>query len=204
MLALHENALLAALKSHRHATKVRMVDSLPKLIGEKLLGRYVVDAPAFYVVPGRIVVTDDTARMEFIVAGIVRNVAGQAQARKGDGIDLGCDHLFRIAIKAINRQDLGECSWSLASAEMVDDEVFVQAGISGIEMKFVSSAIDLDADYDESEIDELNDFLKLHGDIDSPADAGAVEYASWLAEPADYTNTHPDLQMDVQLPGATA
>jgi hypothetical protein len=204
MLALHENALLAALKGHRHAAKVRMVDSLPKVIGDKLLSRYVVDAPALYVVPGRIVVTDDQARMEFIVAGIVKNVGGQAQARKGDGIDLGCDHLLRIGIKALNRQTLGLCSWSLATAEMVDDDVFLQAGISGIEMKFVSSAVDLEADYDESEIDELDDFLKLHADIDSPADAGALEYASWLTEPPNYTNTHPDLQMDVQLPGASA
>lgn len=204
MLALHENALLAALKGHRTASKVKTVESLPKLIGDKLLARYTVEAPALYVVPGRITVGDDQARLEFIVAGIVRNVAGQAQARKGDGIDLGCDHLLRTAIKAINRQTLGVCSWSLASAEMVDDDVFLSAGISAIEMKFSSSAINLEADYTEHEIAELENFLLLHADIDSPADAGAIEYASWLAEPPVYTNTQPDLQMDVQLPGATA
>lgn len=204
MLALHENALLAALKGHRTANKVRTVDSLPKVVGDKLLARYQVEAPALYVVPGRIVVSDDEARMEFTVAGIVRNVAGQAQARKGDGIDLGCDHLLRIAIKALNRQRLGDCSWKLASAEMADDDVFLAAGISAIEMKFVSTAIDLDADYTESELDQLDNFTKLHADIDIPADAGEIEYASWLANPPNYTNTQPDLQMDVSLPGATA
>lgn len=204
MLALHENALLAALKGHRTATKVKTVESLPKAMGDKLLARYQVEAPALYVVPGRITVKDDQAHLEFTVAGIVRNVAGQAQARKGDGIDLGCDHLLRIAIKAINRKTLGVCSWSLASAEMADDDVFLAAGISAIEMKFSSSAIDLEADYTEQEIAELEDFLLLHADIDSPADAGAIEYASWLTEPPNYTNTQPDLQMDVSLPGATA
>ncbi|MDP3165122.1 MAG: hypothetical protein Q8N06_06665 [Hydrogenophaga sp.] len=204
MLALHENALLAALKGHRTATKIKTVESLPKAMGDKLLARYQVEAPALYVVPGRITVKDDQAYLEFTVAGIVRNVAGQAQARKGDGIDLGCDHLLRIAIKAINRKTLGVCSWSLASAEMADDDAFLTAGISAIEMKFSSSAIDLEADYTEQEIAELEDFLLLHADIDSPADAGAIEYASWLAEPPDYTNTQPDLQMDVSLPGATA
>lgn len=204
MLALHENALLAALKGHRSATKVRTVASLPKLISEKLLHQYVADAPALYVVPGRITVVDDMARMEFTVAGIVRNVAGQDQARKGDGIDIGCDHLLAITIRALNRQHLGDCSWALVSAEMADDDLFLQAGISAIEMKLSSSWIDLPADYGEAQLSELADFNHFHADIDSPADAGAIEYASWLAEPADYSNSKPDLQMDLQLPGASA
>jgi hypothetical protein len=203
MLAVHENALLAALKGHRHAVKVKTVESLPTVVGKELLARYQVEAPALYVVPGRITVTDDQARMEFTVPGIVRNVAGHAQARKGDGVDIGCDHLMSIAIRAINRKTLGLCSWSLVSAEMADDDVFLAGGISAIEMKFRSSPIELPADYGEEDLDELDDFTDLHADIDSPADAGAIEYASWLAEPPDYTNTQPDLQMDVSLPGAT-
>jgi hypothetical protein len=205
MLALHENALVAALANHRDIKpKVRTISSLPRLFGEKLLQQYVTDAPALYVVPGRIIMKDDDATLEFTVAGVVRNAAGHAQGRKGDGIDIGCDHLLTLAIRAINRQQLGQCSWSAVSAEMADDEVFEKSGISAIEIKFVSSAVALDADFGEEQFAELDDFLLLHADIDSPADAGELEYQSWLQEPPVYPTAHPDLTMDVQLPGASA
>lgn len=205
MLGLHENALLGALRSHRLiVSKVRTVESLPRTFGEKLIAQYQVDAPALYVVPGRIAVNDDVAVLEFIVAGVISNAAGHEQGRKGDGIDIGCDHLLQLATKAINRQTLGRASWSLTSAEMADDEVFEHSGLQAIEMKFTSSPIELEADYAEGEMAELADFNRFHGDIDSPADAGAVEYASWLQEPPDFSNSRPDAQMDVLLPGASA
>lgn len=211
MLAAAENALLAALKGHRDVRRlVRAVETLPKLMGEKLLARYYADAPALYLVPGRFTVQDDAATMRFTVAGVVRNVAGQTQARKGDGIDLGCDHLAILAIRALNRQRVGECSWSLVSGQMADDEIFDAAGIAAIELEFQGTPIELPYDYGEEELgalpegSQIGDFTHFHADIDSPADAGAIEYASWLAEPPDYTNTQPDLQMDVSLPGATA
>ncbi|MDO8776607.1 MAG: DUF1834 family protein [Burkholderiaceae bacterium] len=205
MLAFHENALIAALANHRDIKpKVRTVESLPRLFGEKLLQRYVADAPALYVVPGRITMKDDEATLEFTVAGVVRNVAGHAQARKGDGVDIGCDHLLVLALRAINAQCLGKCSWSATSAEMADDEVFEKAGISAVEIKFISSRVALDADFGEAQLAELADFTHFHADIDSPADAGEIEYASWLQEPPTYPNGQPDLRMDVSLPGATA
>ena len=204
MLALHENALIAALANHRDIKpKVRSVGSLPRLFGEKLLQRYVADAPALYVVPGRIVMRDDEATLEFTVAGVVRNVAGHDKARKGDGIDIGCDHLLTMAIRAIHAHRLGECSWSAVSAEMADDELFDTAGISAVEIKFVSTALALDADFGEAQLDELDDFTHFHGDIDIPPTAGDIEYESWLQEPPTYPNGPPDLQMDVSLPGAS-
>lgn len=205
MLALHENALIAALADHRDVKgKVRTVDSLPKLMGDKLLQRYVADVPAFYVVPGRFTVKDDEATLEFTVAGVVRNVAGQAQARKGDGIDLGCDHLLTMAIRALNNKTLGMCHWSVTSGEMVDEEIFEQAGIAAVEIKLTSSPVQLDHDYGEAQLQQLNDYTHFHADMDVPADAGAVEYDSWLADPPNYTTSRPDLQLDIQLPGASA
>jgi phage gp37-like protein len=177
MLALHENALVAALADHRDIkNKVKTVGSLPNVLSDKLLARYVADAPALYVVPGRITVKDDDATLEFTVAGIVRNVAGQAQARKGDGIDIGCDHLLTLAIRAINRQRLGDCSWSLATAEMADDDLFLQAGIAVIEMKFVSTPVELDADFGADQMSELDDFETFHADLD-PAIGATLEVA---------------------------
>lgn len=170
MLSLHENALVEALKNHRDIKRVvRTVDSLPNVLSDKLLARYVADAPALYVVPGRINVKDDDATLEFTVVGIVRNVAGQAQARKGDGKDIGCDHLLTLAMRAINQQRHGNCRWALATAEMADDDLFLTAGIAAVEMKFTSSPIQLDADFSADQMSELDDFKTFHADIDRAA-----------------------------------
>jgi hypothetical protein len=204
MLALHENALITALQTHRDVMRLlRTMESLPKLTGKELLQKYLVDAPALYVVPGRFSVKDDDVTLEFTVAGVIRNVAGQAQARKGDGIDIGCDHLMILATRALHNQHLGQCSWSLVSGEMVDDEVFEQAGISAIELKFVGTPIPLPEDYGEEQIHELADFTRFHADIDLPPTAGAIEYASWMQTPPDFSTSRPDAQLDIQLPGAS-
>jgi hypothetical protein len=216
MLALHENALLAALGNHRDIKgRVRTIASLPRLFGDKLLQRYVVDAPALYVVPGRITMKDDEATLEFTVAGVVRNVAGQDQARKGDGIDLGCDHLLVLAIRALNAQRLGNCSWSATTAEMADDELFDKAGISAIEIKFSSSPVALDSDFGEAQLSELTgsgsdddsggalgSFNTLHADFDIAPQAGTDTHDKWLSTPPDFSSGQPDMTLDVDLTGA--
>lgn len=210
MLAASENALLARLREHRDIKPhIATIESLPKLTTEDQLKRYFNDAPAFYVVPGKFFVQDDAASMRFTVAGVIRNVAGHEQARKGDGIDIGCDHLIILAIRALHGQRIGDCTWNVTEGEMVDDEVFDAAGIAAVELTLVGTPIELSADYGEEELanlpenSQVGNFTHFHADIDSPANAGELEYLSWLAEPPVY-NTQPDLQMDVQLPGANA
>lgn len=204
MLAAAENALLERLRSHRDVKRlVRTIGTLPKLIGPKLLTRYHADAPALYVVPGRFVAKDNQAVMHFTIAGVVRNVAGQEQARKGDGIDLGCDHLAILAIRALNDSFLGGCSWSVTGGEMADDDLFDTAGIAAIEITLESTPIALDADYGEEQIAELPDFEHLHADLDLPPHVGTDEHAKWLTTPPDLSTSRPDAGLDVQLPGAS-
>lgn len=203
MLAAAENALIAGLKAHRlvQALHLRAVDSLPKLAVDKLLARYAADAPALYVVAGRLQGAGDDFTMIFTVAGVVRNVAGNDRARKGDGIDIGCDHLLIATTRAVHGHVLGGVNWNLAAAEMVDDDLFDQAGLAAIEMTFESSRLQAPDDW---ELGELDDFLHFHADIDMQpfATAGAIEYASWLATPPDYTTDRPDADLDVTLQGA--
>jgi hypothetical protein len=204
MLVAAENALVAALKAHRivQALKLRTVDSLPKLPADKLLARYVADAPALYVISGTLKGEGDDFTMTFKVAGVVRNVAGNLQARKGDGIDIGCDHLLIAATRAVHGHKVGLCSWNLTAAEMVDDDIFDQAGLAAIEMTFESSRLQAPDDW---ELGELDNFLHFHADIDMAphAAAGATEYASWLATPPDFTTDRPDADLDATLEGAT-
>lgn len=204
MLAAAENALIARLQAHRDVKRlVRTVGTLPKLTSEQLLKRYHADAPALYIVPGRFTVRDNLASMRFTVAGVVRNVAGQEQARKGDGIDIGCDHLVILAIRALNDQMVGDCSWSVTGGEMVDEEIFDAAGVAAVEITLESTAVELAYDYGTAQLAELPDFKRLHADIDLPPKSGTTEYAKWLANPANFETSRPDADLDVQLPGAT-
>lgn len=212
MLAHAENVLIARLKDHRDIKRlVRTIGTLPKVPTEKLLQRYYADAPALYIVPGRFVVKDSLATMIFTVAGVVRNVAGHEQARKGDGIDIGCDHLVTLAIRALNGQFMGDCTWSVTGGEMADDEVFDAAGIAAVEITLESTPVELDYNYGEAQIanlpplpdSELADFKHFYADIDLPPHAGAPAHTDWLAEPPVYTHGQPDATLDVQLPGAS-
>jgi hypothetical protein len=204
MLAAAENALIARLQGHRDVQRlVRTVSTLPKLTSEQLLRRYHADAPALYIVPGRFTVKDSLATMRFTVAGVVRNVAGQEQARKGDGIDIGCDHLVILAIRALNEQFIGDCSWSVTGGEMADDELFDSAGIAAVEITLESTPVELAFDYGEAQLAELPDFTRLHADIDLPPQVSAAEHAKWLANPTDFLTSQPDAELDVQLPGAS-
>jgi hypothetical protein len=76
------------------------------------------------VLPGSCAGNGDDAIMTFTIAGVVRNVAGNAQARKGDGIDIGCDHLLLAACARCTATRSASAAGSLVSAEMVDDEIF--------------------------------------------------------------------------------
>ena len=200
MLAAAENALIARLAGHRDIKRlVRTVATLPKLTSEALLKRYALDAPALYVIPGRFVVKDNLATLRFTVAGVVRNVAGQAQARKGDGIDLGCDHLVALAIRALNDQVVGDCSWLVTAGEMVDDDIFDSAGVAAVEITLESTPVALDFDYGEAQLAELDDFNALHADMDLSPQASDAEHDKWLATPPDLSSSQPDLTLDLQL-----
>ena len=203
MLVAAENALVAGIKAHRlvDQLKLRTVASLPRLPVDKLLVRYATDAPAMYVLPGRLKGDGDDAMMTFTVAGVVKNVAGNEQARKGDGIDIGCDHLLLLAIRSVHAHKLGDCTWTLASAEMVDDDLFDASGLAAIEMTFESSRIELLNDWTLAELPD--DFLHFHADVDLDPFAGETEYQSWLQVPPDYTHSRPDAGIDATLQGAS-
>ena len=202
MLAEAENALIDALKNHRDIRRlVRTVGSLPQALDAELLRQYTVDAPALYVIPGVMQVDDGIATLRFTVAGVVRNVGGQEQARKGDGIDLGTSHMLTLVVRALHCHCIAGCDWTMQRAELVDEVVFAQAGIAAIEMYFVSSPIELDSDFGAAQLDELDDLLHVHADLDLPPGAGTAAHQQWLATPPNYTSAAPDAQLDITLPG---
>ncbi|WP_304308069.1 phage protein Gp37 [Pseudacidovorax intermedius] len=201
MLGRNEDALIAKLKAHPQVARlVRTVGALPKMVDDKLLSKYAVDAPALYVAPGTFSVRDDVLVLAFEVACVVKNVASNAAARKGDAKDVGCDQLMTFAVRALHGQRIGDASWALTQGEMVDDSVFDAAGLTVMSLRFESTAIALDTAIDPAELD---DFEHFHADFDIPPHESAAERDKWLQEPPNYTQSAPDAQMDVQLPGPT-
>lgn len=202
MLGRNETALIEALRTHRDCERlVRTIDSLPAVPSEELLGRYVVDAPALYVVPGTFTVRDGVLYPTFTIAAVASNVAGQAQARNGDGVDIGVDQLMVLAVRAVNEHRIGDCTWLLQRGGLVDDELFSASGLTAMELVFEGSACALPSDWSA---EELEDFLRFHADIDIEPHAGETEHRKWLQEPPDFSSSRPDADLDVQLPGASS
>lgn len=201
MLARQENALIAALAEHRDIKpRVRTVGSLPQVPDDELLSKYSLEAPALYVVPGAFKVSDGVLYPSFTVAAVASNVAGQAQGRKGDGIDLGVDQLMVLAMRAIHDHRIADCTWQCTRGELVDDALFFASGLTAMEVVFEGTGIQMPADWSAN---ELADFLHFHAEIDVPPHESGTEHQKWLQEPPDFSSSRPDADLDVQLPGAS-
>jgi hypothetical protein len=206
MLALHENALIAALKARPGLQNtLREVGAIPNVPSEKLLAQYSIDAPAMYLAAPLLVVDNDMATMRFTLVIMVHNVGSRDQARKGNSQELGIDQYFTLACRTLNGKKIGEATWYVKRAEFADDELFVKQGLTVMEVALESSAQELPYEVDENTTDlQLDDFTKLHADIDIAPHALATEYGKWLQVPPDYTQSRPDAQADIQLAGGSA
>jgi hypothetical protein len=206
MLALHENALIAALKARPGLQNtLREVGAIPNVPSEKLLAQYSTDAPAIYVAAPLLVVDNDMATMRFTLVIMVHNVGSRAQARKGNSQELGIDQYFTLACRTINGKKIGEATWYVKRAEFADDELFVQHGLTVMEVALESSAQELPYEVDENTTDlQLDDFKHLHADIDIAPHAMSGDYGKWLEQPPNYSTDAPDAQADIQLTGGSA
>lgn len=206
MLALHEDALIAALKARPGLKNaLRFVGAIPDVPTNKLLANYATNAPAVYVAAPRLVVNDDTAALRFTLVVMVKNVADRDQARKGSQVDLGIDQLFTLVCRTVNGKQVGDTSWKVTSAEYADDELFVQHGLTVLEVAIESGAVELPYEVDDQTGDmELDDLKGVHMDIDIAPHAISTEYGKWLQEPPDHSTDQPDAQAVIQLPGGSA
>lgn len=205
MLALHENALIAALKARPGLQNaLRQVGAIPNVPTEKLLAQYAADAPAVYLAAPLLVVENDNCVLRFTLVIMVHNVGSRDQARKGNVKELGIDQLFTLVCRTINSKKIGNATWYIRRAEYADDDLFVKQGLTVLEVAIESSTLELPYEVDETTTDlQLDDFTKLHADIDIAPHALSSEYGKWLQEPPDYSTAAPDAQADVQLTGGS-
>lgn len=206
MLALHENALIAALKARPGLTNtLRQVGAIPNVPTEKLLQQYAADAPAVYVAAPLLVVDNDLAVMRFTLVLMVHNVGSRDQARKGNAKELGVDQYFTLVCRTINAKKIGDATWYVKRAEYADDDLFVKQGLTVMEIAIESSPQELPYEVDENTTDlQLDDLNHVHMDMDIAPHVLSTEYGKWLLEPPNFTNSRPDAQADVQLAGGSA
>lgn len=203
MLGKHELAIIAALQARPGIQKAtRTVGSLPAVPDdEKLLRRYLVDAPALYVTEGVYRIVDDLGLLSFTIGIVVRNVAGNTQARLGDGISVSADQLLILVVRALHGRRIGDASWTVRRAEALEPvDVFEASGLTVLGVSVESSPMALPDDPEE--LEGLGDLRHVHLDMDIAPHASSDEHGRWLAEPPDYTNDRPDLQADISLAGA--
>lgn len=203
MLAAHEDALIAALKARPGLVMtLRTVGAIPAVPTTELLRNYAAAAPAIYVAAPRLVVNGDTAVLRFTLVIMVKNVANRDQARKGNLVELGIDQLFTLLCRTVNGKQIGDTSWKVMSAEYADDDLFVQHGLTVLEVAIESGTVELP--YEDGPDLELDDLKHVHADFDIVPHALSGEYGEWLQEPPDHNTDRPDAQADIQLPGGSA
>lgn len=206
MLALHENALIEALKARPGlANTLRAVGSIPQVPSDKLLAQYAADAPAIYVAELQLVVNNEVCTLRATLVIMVGNVASRDQARKGNAKELGIDQYFTLVCRAINGKRLGNATWFIQRAQFADDDLFVQRGLTVLEVVVESSALELPYEVDQDTTDmHLDDLELVHADIDIAPHALDADYGKWLQTPPDYTTAKPDAAADIQLAGGSA
>jgi hypothetical protein len=222
MLGKHEQALIEALRARPGIRKgVRTVGSLPLAPDDRtMLQRYLSDAPALYVTDGQMRVHDDLAVLTFTVAAVVRNVAGNTQARLGDGVAQGVDRLLMLCLRSLHGRTVGEASWVVQHAEYADSAAFDAAGLTVMAITLESTPIALPFALDDPEDAEdaadeadlstaaeearVGQLQHVHLDLDLEPQASAEAHGRWLQEPPDHSPDAPDLQADVSLPGSSA
>lgn len=203
MLAAHENALIAALKARPGLqNSLRKVDSIPNVAFKELLKTYQADAPAVYVAAPLLIANNGDHQLRFTLVVMVANKASRQDARHGNAVAVGIDQLFTLVCRTVHGKRIGETTWSVTRAQYADDELFVQHGLTALEIAIESGTVELP--YEDAPDLPLDDLKTVQLDMDIAPHALSGEYGKWLQVPPDYTSDRPDAQATVSLPGGSA
>jgi hypothetical protein len=199
MLAELETGLVALIKASALDRRVRLVDSLPDLAGDSLVGRFVSDAPAVYVALGSFPVVSGYARIKFGIACVARNSRSHQAARHGDGVVIGLHEMLDAVMTLADGATVGAgddaVSFEVISCDQIASEALYQKGIYAGAVQIQSSAdVALPA-----LLSNLSDFKTFHADYDVEPHQASSEHTKWLKEPADHSTSAPELSGTLKL-----
>lgn len=190
MLTEAENALIERVKTSAIGSRLRQVGSLPDLEGESLVKHFATDAPAVYVAPSdRFPVDSGQLDVVFGVACVVRNAAGQAATRKGDGMAVGLYELAEFIAAQLNGYKAGDIPLYVTSIGFMDDDKVFKAGLQVAVIRLEGSVM-LGPAVDET---ALADFLRMNSQIDIEPHEDSEEHDKWSEEPPNHSTSKPDL-----------
>lgn len=199
MLAELETGLVALVKSSALNRRLRMVDSLPDLDGDSLVGRFVSDSPAVYVALGSFPVVNGYARIKFGIACVARNSRSHQAARHGDGVVIGLHEMLDAIMTLADGATVGTgdeaVTFEVTSCDQVASEALYQKGIYAGVVQIQSAAeVALPA-----LLGDLSDFKTFHADYDVEPHQESTEHDKWLEEPANHSTSAPELSDTLNL-----
>lgn len=147
MLAELEISLVATLRASPLAARLRAIDALPDLGGDRLISRFGADAPAVYVAlgsgdfPGR-----GVARPQLGIACVCRNARSPLAARQGDGVSIGLLPLLEAVMIAVDGAVIDGREYEVRGWQMVNsDDLYRQGLYVGVVQVAASGLLPLDS-----------------------------------------------------------
>lgn len=197
MLAEIEDALVAAIKQSAIANKLKQIDTLPDQDGDTLVNKFASDAPAVYVSPAAVLnISSGIVTLGFSVVCAVKNAAGHAASRKGDGKAIGVYQIAEFISGLLDGCVAADVPVYVTGINLVNSEVLYKNGlyvavVTVTGQATIPSIIDFAA---------LDDFETFSAQYDLPPHVNATEHNKWLQEPANYSTSKPELADQLTLP----
>jgi hypothetical protein len=130
MLAEIEQGLVAFFKASPLADRLRLIDALPDLEGDSLVGKFGADAPAVYVALGAGEVTAGGLAAPLLgIACVTRNSRSPQAARHGDGVQIGLLELVEAVMVLLAGAVIDERAYEVLRWEMVSSEALYRKGL---------------------------------------------------------------------------
>lgn len=138
MLVELETSLVAFLRASPLAPRLRAIDALPDLDGDRLISRFGAEAPALYVAlgsgefPGR-----GVARPQIGIACICRNSRSALAARQGDGQTIGLLDLVEAVMTLLDGTLIDGREFEVMRWEMLASEALYRQGLyaAGVQLR---------------------------------------------------------------------
>ncbi len=195
MLAEIEVELVELIRNSALARCLRQVGTLPDLAGNTLVSRFASDAPAVYVSPEPLQVSDGVMTVNFGVACVARNARGHEDARRGDGQTIGLYQIVEQLAALLDNGRTASIAWTVSGVSFMRDGLLFDSGLTVAEIS-ASGRVTLPAAIDES---LLADFKTFHADYDVDPHQPQTEHVKWIKEPSDHSSSRPELTDNLQV-----
>lgn len=197
MLKEIELGIVEKIKNSALKTKLKQIECLPEISGEKLVNKFVTDAPGVYVATSDFEVIEDQLPLKFVVAAVVRNSASKISPRHGDGKTLGLYELVEVLLPVLHGLKVnGQAVLYVQRVQWVKSDLLFNNGLEVAELTLSGQA----GMPPLLDVNDLDDFETFAGQYDIPPHVNAIEHNKWNQDAPDYSTSKPDLKDTIEIP----